>query len=210
MLLYDHGDIGTGEQTLNKAKAIILHGMPPKEEYYDPEGHAASNRHWVPWLQHQLSMKDILTQTPEMPRPYEPEYRDWLEVFQQFTVDEDIILIGHSCGAGFLVRWLSENNVKVGKVILVAPFLDPKGELTSDFFKFQIDPNLASKAKDVVIFNSNDDWEDIQLSVQKLIKTVKGIRLRNFEGYGHFTVGCMKTIKFPEVFEEAMLPMIRL
>lgn len=31
--------------------AIILHGMPDKEEYYDPANPSQSNRHRIPWLQ---------------------------------------------------------------------------------------------------------------------------------------------------------------
>lgn len=30
-----------------------------------------------------------------------------------------------SCGAGFLLRWLSENSVRIAKLILVIPWLDP-------------------------------------------------------------------------------------
>lgn len=33
--------------------AIILHGGPDKEEYYDPKARSMSNSHWIPWLQAQ-------------------------------------------------------------------------------------------------------------------------------------------------------------
>lgn len=107
--------------------AIILHGMPSKKEYYNPSSKAQSNKHWFPWIQRQLILRDILAQTPELPEPYEPVYEKWCSIFDQFKIDEETILIGHSCGAGFLVRWLSEHKVNVSKVILVAPFLDPEG-----------------------------------------------------------------------------------
>src|ERR1700741_4554197 len=103
--------------------AIILHGMPDRKEYFDPESSAQSNKHWLPWLQRQLIVNDILAQTPELPEPYAPNYAKWCSVFDQFTVDEETMLIGHSCGAGFIVRWLTDNKKKVGKVALVAPFL---------------------------------------------------------------------------------------
>jgi len=81
--------------------ALILHGKPSKEGYYDPNRQSQSNEHWIPWLQHQLLIRDILTQTPELPKPYEPVYKDWLGVFGQFEVNEESILIGHSAGGAF-------------------------------------------------------------------------------------------------------------
>ena len=108
--------------------AIILHGMPSKEEYFNAESPAQSNKHWLPWVQRQLILNGILAQTVELPEPYEPNYEKWRSVFEQFHIDEETNLIGHSCGGGFLVRWLSENKIKVGKVALVAPWLDPERE----------------------------------------------------------------------------------
>ena len=34
--------------------AVILHGQPSREEYYDPNAPSMSNAHWLPWLQAQL------------------------------------------------------------------------------------------------------------------------------------------------------------
>lgn len=34
--------------------AIILHGMPSKEEYFSPAYASPSNSHWLPWLQKNL------------------------------------------------------------------------------------------------------------------------------------------------------------
>jgi uncharacterized protein len=100
--------------------AVIVHGMPSKEEYLGIAT-LASHNHWFPWLQRELILNEIFTQAPEMPHPYQPLYKEWCLIFEQFKVDEDTVLIGHSLGGGFLVRWLSENKVKVGKVVLVAP-----------------------------------------------------------------------------------------
>jgi predicted alpha/beta hydrolase family esterase len=88
-------------------KAIIIHGMPSKEEYYDVNRPASSNCHWLPWIQKKLLLKNVLAQTPEMPEPYNPVYENWRKVFEQLSPDEETILIGHSCGGGFIVRWLS-------------------------------------------------------------------------------------------------------
>lgn len=187
-------------------KAIILHGMPSKKGYYDPARLSPSNDHWLPWLQHELIIRDILAQTPEMPKPYEPNYENWLKVFNQFLVDEETILIGHSCGGGFLVRWLSEHDIRVGKVILVAPWIDPLGELDkdNDFFKFEIDPKLVEKTKGLIIFHSADDEDYIQETVKILRGKIPGNKYREFKSHGHFVFGDMKTREFPELLEEAL------
>ena len=81
--------------------AIILHGKPSKEEYLDTKSASPSNAHWLPWLQRQLLLYGILAQTPELPEPYEPNYKKWSAMFQQFTIEADTMLVDHSCGAGF-------------------------------------------------------------------------------------------------------------
>ena len=184
--------------------AIILPGKPSKKGYYDPKVKAQSNEHWIPWLQNQLLIRDILTQTPELPKPYAPNYEDWLAVFKQFKVDENTVLIGHSCGGGFLVRWLSDNNVKVKKVILVAPWLDPRDSLRNTFFKFVIDRHLLNRTKDgIVIFNSDNDADDIHESVKVIREANPDITYREFHEYGHFCFNDMRTEEFPELLAAA-------
>jgi len=111
--------------------AIIVHGMPSKEEYFKVDRPSQSNSHWLPWLQHQLIINGFLAQTPEMPEPYKPNYEKWRSLFERFEIREDTFLVGHSCGGGFLVRYLSENNIQSGKLLsllrgLIQTILDLK------------------------------------------------------------------------------------
>jgi predicted alpha/beta hydrolase family esterase len=183
--------------------AIIVHGMPDKEEYYSPEFPACSNYHWLPWLQKQLIMTDIKADTPEMPHTYAPVYEIWKREFERFDVTPETILVGHSCGGGFLVRWLSEQkDVKVGKVVLVAPWLDVERELETGFFDFTIDPHLVSRTDGVVIFNSDNDSDYIQKSVSKIRTEIPQAKYVEFHNYGHFCIGDMKSEAFPELLEE--------
>jgi hypothetical protein len=166
--------------------AIIIHGKPGKEEYYNPHISSASNCHWIPWLQKQLLVNEIAANTPEVPHAYEPDYPVWKREFERFEVTSETILVGHSCGGGFLVRWLSENkDVNVKKVILVAPWLDIDRIVTTDFFDFEIDPNLSIQVGELIIFNSDNDAADIHASVKKIRDKVDGILYREFHGYGH-------------------------
>lgn len=180
--------------------AIILHGKPGKKEYYDPNFPSASNYHWIPWLQKQLLVHEIAANTPEVPHAFNPHYETWKKEFERFEVTPETMLIGHSCGGGFLVRWLSENkDISVGKVILVAPWIDPDRKVATDFFDFEIDPNLAQRTKSFVIFNSDNDMASVKKTVQILKDTIINSTIQEFHNYGHFTHKDMKTSEFPQL-----------
>ena len=154
--------------------ASILHGKPSKEEYLDPNSPSPSNAHWLAWLQRQLLLCGILAQTPELPEPYEPDYEKWSAVFQQFPIDADTMLVGHSCGAGFLVRWLSEHRIQVGKVALVAPWIDPSHNRARAMFDgLHIDGDLAARTRGVELFISSDDSQEVLTSAALLESTMK-------------------------------------
>jgi len=182
--------------------AIIIHGYNDKSEYLDASRPAASNDHWMGWIQRQLLLKGIEAQTPEMPGFYEPHYEAWKKMLERFDLNEETMLVGHSCGGGFLVRYLSENKVRVGKVVLVAPWLDPEHYLTDkNFFKFEIDENLSSKTAGLVVMYSTDDHADILKSIEILKSKLKNAKFQEFQSKGHFVLSSMKTEKFPELLE---------
>ncbi len=185
--------------------AIILHGMPLKEEYFAPGGNRQTQMHWLGWLKSELIKRDIATETPEMPEPYAPVYERWCSIFEHYSVNRDTMLIGHSCGAGFLIRWLSENKVKVGKVVLVAPWLDLEQRLQTGFFDFITDKNLVERTSGLIIFSSLDDDQEILESVEKIKSTLNGVEVRIFTGHGHFIFETMKTDCFPELLETLVL-----
>ena len=91
--------------------------------------------------------------------------------------------------------------MKVGRVILVAPWIDVEEDDPNAFFKFIIDANIASRCESLTIFNSIDDVIEIQTSVTKLRKELDSIIYREFEGRGHFTHKYMPDDKFPELLE---------
>lgn len=182
--------------------AIIVHGAPSQEEYFDPSFPSASNHHWIPWLQKQLLIREISAHAPEIPHCWDPLYSIWKREFERFDVYDDTILVGHSCGGGFLTRWLSENrDKKVGRVVLVAPWLDPNRRRTDDFFHFEVDPNLALRTDGFAVLNSSNDAEDIQQSAYLIRDLVQNCYFREFNDYGHFCIEDMGTDEFPELLE---------
>ncbi len=188
--------------------AILIPGRPDKEEYYNLGYPSNSNNHWFPWLTKQLMINDILTVALEIPTPWQPRYGIWKKELERFEITPETILVGHSCGGGFIVRWLSENKDRqVGKVVLVAPWLNPENNPvsdTADFFDFTINPDLVSQTAGVTLFNSSNDQQSIHTSVQIIRDKVKGINYKEFQNYGHFCYEDMNTIEFPELLEEIL------
>lgn len=184
--------------------AILLHGRPNKQEYFRQDTPSMSNSHWFSWLQKQLLINGIFAQTPEILEPYNPKYENWVKELERYELTPETILVGHSCGGGVLVRWLSENkDVRVGKVVLVAPWIDVEKD-DWPLFDFTIDPDIAKRTAGLTIFHSTDDSPEIASSVKEIRKTVKHIKYREFEGYGHFTYGSLKSEKFPELLQEIL------
>lgn len=189
--------------------AILLHGRPDKEQWEDPTFPSTSNYYWLPWAQKQFALNGIPTETPEVPNAWIPDYAVWQKTFEQFAVNSDTILVGHSCGAGFIVRWLCEHkDVVVDKVVLVAPWVDASGDPgnkdSEDFFNFTYDKNLAARSKrGIVIINSTDDMETIQRSVKTIMESIDGVKITSLENRGHFFDESAR--EFPELLEEAVL-----
>ncbi len=190
-------------------EALILHGWPDRAEYFDPSAASPSNRHWLPWLQRQLLLRGILAQTPEWPEAWRPRYEAWKRVFERFPVGPDTLLVGHSCGAGFLVRWLGEHPTRVRGLVLVAPFLDPDRERAGEldgFFDFQADPGLPARTGSTTIFVSEDDALPMLRTAEVLQRAWEGTSVRwiRMQGKGHFTDRDMKTDRFPELLDAAL------
>jgi predicted alpha/beta hydrolase family esterase len=185
-------------------KAIILHGRPRKEEYFNYERPSQSNSHWLPWLQNQLIVNGIMAQAPEVYKPYVPRYENWAAEIDRYNPNKNTLLVGHSCGGGMIIQWLSKNrDMHVGKVVLVAPWIDIERD-DWPAFDFALDGDLASRTKGLTIINSDDDSEEIQASVNELRKKLNGVKYMEFKNRGHFTISKMPDGTFPELLDECL------
>ena len=100
-----------------------------------------------------------------------------------------------------MTRWLSENDQRVKKLVLVAPWLDPKNTKNKNFFNFKIDSNLPDRIENIHLFVSEDDKDEILESVEIIKKELPSIILHTYKDKGHFNYGAMKTDRFPDLLD---------
>lgn len=188
------------------SNAILLHGKPSKEKFEDPGQPKPHEANWLPWLRAELVGREVSTGIPRFPRPYDPRYPEWLAEFEKFHVDDETILVGHSAGAGFIVRWLTEHpEVAVAQAHLVAYYHDFPNKYVN-FSKHNIDADLGSRVGKLVIYNSIDDTFNIQKSVNFLKNRLnRPFEYREFRNYGHFMLdNNMLSVEFPELLDEIL------
>lgn len=186
-------------------KVIIIHGCPINlEKSRDPEKRTY-DKHWIPWIKAKLEEKGIKVYTPLMPKPWAPVYEKWKEEFNKLKFDEDSVLIGHSCGCAFLVRWLGETKRKVKKLILVAPWKIPgKNRLfMEDFYVYEINKKVPFFVDKIVMFTADDEKLDGKKSLEIYKKSLGG-EIIELSGRGHYIKKDMGTNEFPELLEEVL------
>lgn len=161
---------------------IIIHGCP--SDNTDP----TYNKHRMPRLKKELISNNIPTETPLMPSPWQPIYEEYKKEFEKYPINEDSILIGHSCGCSFLVHRLGESKQKIQKLILVAPRkINDEGDMIREkFYGYPIDESIKERAKEILIFTSNDEDPEGKESV-KIFHEALGGKIIDLKDHGHYT-----------------------
>ncbi|MEK7497172.1 MAG: alpha/beta hydrolase [Patescibacteria group bacterium] len=181
---------------------IIIHGCPSDKEKEMDEATRTYDKQWIPWLKQKLLALSIETITPLMPNPWAPNYQAFKQEFEKCAVDENTVLVGHSCGTAFLVRWLGESKQQIKKLILVGPWKipDKDDENRKDFYLYPIDESIKSHVKEIIMFTADNEYEDGKKSLE-IYHEVLGGGIINLPGRGHYTLRFMGTEEFPELLK---------
>ena len=131
-------------------------------------------------------------QTPELPHPYRPSYAEWKETFDCFKPQKLSLLVGHSAGGGFAIKYLQEHKLKLEKLILVAPWLDPEREF-DDFLQTDLKPTALNSIDEVHLIFSEDDDEAERQTKDRLLAAYPQIVFHDYLNFGHFTAGKNRT-----------------
>jgi hypothetical protein len=191
---------------MNIKNCIIIHGCPNFRE----TGKAVDvyYRQWIPWTKKELVKNHIDAYTPKLPIAWKPDYKRFRKKFdlQGYTFNRQTALVGHSCGATFLVRWLGDNpQIHIGKLILVAPWKSIKDDMNDPYRKayygFKINGNVRNQADSIVYFTSDNEELAGKDSLAEFHKVIGG-KIITLDGRGHY-VGIPK---LPELISEIVAP----
>lgn len=195
-----------------KQQVVVIHGgntYDTYEEYLEYlngyEIDDVSNIRRTDWkgnLEKELGT-DYFVLAPTMPNGKNAKYLEWSIWFRKIVpfIEENSILVGHSLGATFLFKYLSENviNKKIIATILVAGVYDDsdfEGSL-GDFKKPTSSENFVNQCGKAIVFHSKDDQVVPFDQVRVLKGMVSDIELHEFKDRGHFIQE-----EFPELVEK--------
>lgn len=160
-----------------------------------------ARKDWKDSLQEELG-ESFEVFVPKMPNVTNARFEEWKIWFERIIdkLDENIILIGHSLGGIFLVKYLSENRLskEVKATVLVAAPFDDK-DLEESLAEFSLNPpldNFAKQAGEIYLIQSKDDPVVPFNQFEKYKEALPGAKTLILDGMGHF-----KVESFPEIVD---------
>lgn len=127
---------------------------------------------------------------PKMPNEGETKYEElntWLSK-EIDAMSGDLILVGHSAGGSFLIKYLSEEKVEkpvAGIFLIAAPYMGPEGWLIEEGALQEGFASRLPKGAPVFLDHSRDDewvpFAHLAIYAEKLPHAV----VREFDGGGH-------------------------
>lgn len=180
----------------------IIHGCPSNAERAMSVEARTYDKHWIPWIKKELNDRGIRAETPLMPDPWEPDYEKYKKEFEKYDVSENSVLVGHSCGSAFLVRWLGETKKKIRALILVAPWKIPDAddEARKAFYSYRIDETIKSRVAKIIMFTADNEEYGGKESLE-IFRQALGGEVIELKGHGHYTMEDMGTEKLPELLQ---------
>lgn len=141
--------------------------------------------------------------TPHMPSKHNAKYLEWKIWFEKFIpyLKDSIILVGHSLGGIFLIKYLSENTFpkKIKAVFLIsAPYDDDDSDYSlADFVLPKSLEQFKKQTGKIFLYHSKDDQVVSFGDFEKYTKAFPNATQRIYINKGHFNQE-----EFPELAED--------
>ena len=139
---------------------------------------------WFPWFENELSLLEIPCTIPTFPTPQHQNYADWEKLMDYYCeigmVNEDTVLIGHSCGAIFLVHYLLVHQKKIKGLICVSGYNNfisgykLMDDLNCSFYTEAENMNMKRYADKVIAFYGDNDPNIPQIHLQSFAEAIGG------------------------------------
>lgn len=152
--------------------------------------------------------EDYVVHTPRMPNAQDARYGEWKVWFEKILslLDDGVILIGHSLGGIFLVKYLAENEPirKIKATYLIAPpYFEVDGEryegeeYIGDFALPNDLTRVVKQSGPITLYFSRDDLVVPVIHAERYQRSLPAATIRHFLDRGHFLQE-----EFPELVED--------
>jgi predicted alpha/beta hydrolase family esterase len=198
-VLYIHGgeSFANHEDFLGRLRTQALWHLPK-------EGDEVPVKKWTSTLAEDLG-DDFVVMAPPMPNKQNAKFDEWSIWFERHFeyLNEGAILIGHSLGAMFLAKYLSQHDLpfKPKAVFLLAGAYYLPGFDDTDCRDFLVEPKavlkLTEKTDKLIIMHSEDDFVVPYEHGVVLNQAVPEAEFISYTDKNHFLIE-----EFPEIIEK--------
>jgi valyl-tRNA synthetase/predicted alpha/beta hydrolase family esterase len=186
------------EYKAKEEKLFVIHGgdsFQTESEYLEfikgwnlsPQDYLDIDSNWGSWkkdLQKTFKNSHIKVIYPSFPDKLNAKYEAWKIWFEKILVQtgsNNLSLVGHSLGGNFLLKYLSENDLQVKNLYLVASCQNIGDFKTGKDFSL-----IQKNCENITIYHSKDD-QVVPFSVaQEIASKLPKAKLVEFENRGHF------------------------
>lgn len=176
--------------------ALILHGTG-----------GSSQGNWFPWLKTELEARGYKVWVPDLPLSEKPNIGRYNQyIFENWHLNKDSIIIGHSSGSVAALGLLQHLPVdlQIDKAILVAGFKDNLGrEDLSELFERPFNfPKIKSHCRKFILIHSDDD-PYVPITHGEFIRDQLDGDLVVLDGQKHFSTGTIGEVylRFPQILD---------
>jgi hypothetical protein len=178
-------------------RVVIIHGS-----------YGSSRENWFPWLAAQIRGLGHEPIVPEFPTPQGQSLKNWLGVFENTVgrITPDMILIGHSLGAAFILRILERTRQPISGSFLVSGFLGELGlpefdAVNADFVMAPVDwSRVRENCGKVHVYNGDND-PYVPLAKGEEIAVQLGVGVTVIKNGGHINATSGYTT-FPQLLAD--------
>jgi len=159
-----------------------------------------------------LEKRGFNVYNPDFPNSDKPKYLEWKEFFESNIlpkINENTFFIAHSLAPTFLIKYLSENDLKLGKVYFIAPAVRKNADIPEidEFFEDFDLQKVKKLIKEISVIYSNDPYipkEDFEYLIKEL-----GAKKTYLENKEHFTQNEKSNVEILEFLDEVLNSCLR-
>lgn len=167
-------------------KQQILFIQGGGEGAYEEDGHLVASLQSILGDRYELHY-------PQMPNESDPDYEPWKGQIKQelARLEGELILIGHSLGSSFLLKYLAEEKIEkpvAGIFLMATPYWGGDGWQYEGYERITLPADFASKLPSgvpIFLYHSRDDeivpFAHLALYAEKLPRAI----IRQFDRRGH-------------------------